>query len=548
MAIPLGYVAALSAVAGVVSHLGYFIRGEHMLNAYKLVILALFGPPAIVALLNTFAELPLSHAALFTSVGYGAYMTALFTSILVYRAFFHPLRHFQGPKLARLSQFYHVFRISAKVDNYRHLDRLHDEYGEYVRVGPNLLSISDPELIEIIFHPQSNFTKAEWYDIANPLLNLVQLRDRAEHDRRRRHGWDLAFTTKALRSYDSRVLKYADQFVAQMQRKAGQAINVTNWLEWYAFDVMGDLAFGRSFKALEHGKSHLYIDTMHATSALPLGCLGTMPWLIQTMTNLVPKRLNPFMNLVRYSNDCIEERKQRKPAEPDIMTPILAAGPFYADPKADALLLVGDARLIIIAGSDTSASALIHSFYELGRDKRVVQRLREELEQHGIRNDETLCITQLQYLQYMNAFINETLRMHPTNPGGVFRLTPPGGCKINGHYLPGGVKVVNPHYTVLRSPKAFVAPNEFIPERWTTRPELILNKKAFCPFSQGRYACIGRNLALNELRAVISKSVLEFDISFAPGETGRTLLEESKDIFTMSLAKLELCFTRRQKQ
>lgn len=43
-----------------------------------------------------------------------------------------------------------------------------------------------------------------------------------------------------------------------------------------------------------------------------------MPWLIQTMANLVPKRLNPFMNLVRYSDECIEERKQRRPSEPDI--------------------------------------------------------------------------------------------------------------------------------------------------------------------------------------------------------------------------------------
>lgn len=101
------------------------------------------------------------------------------------------------------------------------------------------------------------------------------------------------------------------------------------------------------------------------------------------------------------------------------------------------------------------------------------------------------------------------LILDPTNPGGLFRLTPPGGAKIGGHYLPGGVKVVNPHYSVLRckrvaigpcvecsrdtelhlAPKAFVAPNEFIPERWTTRPQLVLNKKAFCPFSLGRYAC-----------------------------------------------------------
>lgn len=155
---------------------------------------------------------------------------------------------------------------------------------------------------------------------------------------------------------------------------------------------------------------------MHSTSALPLGCLGTLPWVIQTMTALVPARLNPFMTLVRYSVECIEERKQRKPTEPDIMTPILAAGPFYEDPKADALLLVGDARLIIIAGSDTSASALIHCFYELGRDANVVRKIREELQQHGIRNDETLSITQLQYLEYLNAFINETLRMREWPP------------------------------------------------------------------------------------------------------------------------------------
>lgn len=161
MAIPLASVAALSTIAGVISHLSYFIHGEHMLNAYKLVIIALFGPPTIVALLNTLAGLPLSYAVQLTAVSYGAYMAALFTSILVYRAFFHPLRHFAGPRLARLSQLYHVFRISAKVDNYRHLDRLHKQYGEYVRVGPNLLSISDPDVIELIFHPQSQFTKAE---------------------------------------------------------------------------------------------------------------------------------------------------------------------------------------------------------------------------------------------------------------------------------------------------------------------------------------------------------------------------------------------------
>jgi hypothetical protein len=58
---------------------------------------------------------------------------------------------------------------------------------------------------------------------------------------------------------------------------------------------------------------------------------------------------------------------------------------------------------------------------------------------------------------------------------------------------------------------------------------------------------IGKQLALNELRAAISKMVLEFDVEFAPGETGRALLEDSKDVFTLSNADLLLRFTSVQK-
>jgi hypothetical protein len=161
MALSLAYIVALSAAAGVLSHVGYFIHGERMLIAPSLVVAAITGPPIIVGLTRTLTSLSLYDAVQLTFVGYGAYLTALFTSMLIYRVFFHPLRHFPGPKAARLSQFYHFFRVRAKVDNYKHLDRLHDQYGEFVRVGPNLLSISDPAMIDIMFNHQSNFEKAD---------------------------------------------------------------------------------------------------------------------------------------------------------------------------------------------------------------------------------------------------------------------------------------------------------------------------------------------------------------------------------------------------
>ncbi|KAI1485026.1 cytochrome P450 monooxygenase-like protein [Biscogniauxia mediterranea] len=540
--------ALLCASLGVLSHLGYFVHGEHTLRAPLYAKTAILGPPAISVLLTRFYFLTFFRAAEVIAIGYVAYLGGLFFSMLVYRSCFHPLCQFPGPKVAQYTQFYHFFKVKDKIDNFRHLARLHADYGDYVRVGPNLLSVADPDMIDAMFDRRMGFEKADWYDIGYPLTNLTQIRDKALHDLRRRHGWDAAFTADALREYDTRIVKYADQLVAQMCRRSGEAVDAARWFEWYSFDIMGDLAFGCAFGAVERGQSHIYIDTMHETSPFPLGCLSTMPWAIQIMGSLVPDRLNPFMRLVRYSTECIEQQKEKGiSARPDIMTPILDKGPFFHDPKRDDLLLIGDARLLIIAGSDTTAAAITCAFYYLASDKTHIDNLRKEFEKNKIRNDETFSVQKLQKLELLNGFIKETLRLNPPVPGGTFRNTPREGVVIGGRPLPGGVKVIAPQYIIHRSTKAFKDPDKFRPERWTPdgSRELILKKEAWFPFSTGKFACIGQQLALNEIRTIVAKMVLEFDIVFAEGETGRALLEDSQDIFTMVMAKLNLRFIKR---
>lgn len=101
--------------------------------------------------------------------------------------------------------------------------------------------------------------------------------------------------------------------------------------------------------------------------------------------------------------------------------------------------------------------------------------------------------------------------------------------------------VTNP----LTAPDYFVDPLSFIPERWSTKPELVKQKDAYAPFSTGPYNCIGKNLALMEVRTITSQIVDQFDVSFAPGEDGSTLLMKTRDHFTLGLAELRLCFWRR---
>ena len=85
----------------------------------------------------------------------------------------------------------------------------------------------------------------------------------------------------------------------------------------------------------------------------------------------------------------------------------------------------------------------------------------------------------------------------------------------------------------------------FVPERWFSKPEMIKNKDAFVPFSTGPMGCIGKNLALMEIRLLTTQLVTRFDVSFAPGEDGKRLLEKTKDHFTLGLGELDLIFKKR---
>lgn len=58
----------------------------------------------------------------------------------------------------------------------------------------------------------------------------------------------------ALRDYEGRVTKYADGLVSQLATFSGKPVNATLWLNFYSFDIMGDLGFGKSFDMLKNGE------------------------------------------------------------------------------------------------------------------------------------------------------------------------------------------------------------------------------------------------------------------------------------------------------
>lgn len=135
------YLAVAAATCGLLSHIFYFIHGERHTNAIAIVKTYILLPPASVAALYYGLHLDIAFAFRLVATVVGAFTCSLWTSILVYRIFFHRLNKFPGPRLARLSKFYHASQLLG-FDNYRVLARWHDRYGDIVRIGELVLFLS----------------------------------------------------------------------------------------------------------------------------------------------------------------------------------------------------------------------------------------------------------------------------------------------------------------------------------------------------------------------------------------------------------------------
>lgn len=131
---------------GMSTHIGVFIRGEwHLRTAHALVIPLLLFCLGFVLWAAWFST-PVSRYTTTACLLFPPYVAGLYGSLSIYRLFFHRLRRFPGPRLAALSKLWHVYQCRDS-RNHLVLDRLHKEYGTFVRSGKPLLRIFNQHVL-----------------------------------------------------------------------------------------------------------------------------------------------------------------------------------------------------------------------------------------------------------------------------------------------------------------------------------------------------------------------------------------------------------------
>ncbi|KAI8955134.1 cytochrome P450 [Xylaria longipes] len=447
------------------------------------------------------------------------------------------------------------------------VDEVHKKLGTLVRIQPHHVSIADDEAIQIIYGHGNGFLKSEFYDaFVSIKRGLFNTRDRTEHTRKRKLV-SHTFAPKSISQFEPYIAENLETFVNRWDELAEKSprgdktahVDCLKWFNYVAFDTIGDLAFGAPFGMLKAGadiaevRTSLDAPPIYAPAveilnrrgevSAALGCLPSIkPYAKWLPDPFFSKGLTAVENLAGIA---IARVKERLDNPPDInRKDLLARLQEGRDEKGEPLgfqELTAEALTQLIAGSDTTSNSSCALLYHAARTPGVLKKLQGELDA-AIPGDSTKVpdYESVRNLPYLEAVINETLRIHSTSGIGLPRQIPEGspGISLHGHYFPPGTVLSVPTYTIHHSKEIWGADaDEFRPERWAEATPRQRN--AFIPFSYGPRSCVGRNVAEMEMKMIAATWLRRYDVFL------RQEVMETREGFLRKPLGLEIGFKRR---
>ncbi|KAI8627402.1 cytochrome P450 [Xylariaceae sp. FL1651] len=450
---------------------------------------------------------------------------------IIYNIFFHPLRKYPGPKLAAWTNAAHSWWFLSGRQPFIYV-RLHEKYGPVVRTAPNELSFNTAQSFKDIYGIRQGhkpFIKGDFYAggtfAARGVTSIVSERDPAKHAQMRRllaH----AFSLTSLREQEELIAGTVDHFVDLVKIKTcdqGGVFDLSKGYEKMAFDIIGDLAFGEKFGALDSDTTHPWIATL--LGALTKGAMADtfkrFPTAAKAIHILAAKQISKLYEDTEENEDMaielINKRINTKTSRKDFMTRILEYRDEGRHDVSD-LQLAAHSWDLVAGGSETTSTALSCVTFYLLRHPDIGERLKSEV-RGAFTSPSEIDEASTKDLRYLTAVCLEAMRIYPPLPLNLPRLVPEGGDTVDGHFLPAGVTVQTNYMAAGLDGRNFTDPLAFKPERWL---DSAANKsdilEASQPFSLGARGCIGKSLGWMEMRTTLAKLFLTLDMELVDKE------------------------------
>lgn len=323
--------------------------------------------------------------------------------------------------------------------------RLHDQYGDIVRVLPNELSFNSLEAWNDIYNirPKHKLLTKD-PDVVFPsddgVYNILSVTNVADHSRYRA-ALNPAFSERALREQEPLIMKYVRLLMTRLHERCKDGPqNMVAWFTFVTFDIIADLTFGDSLHGLESESCHPWVRGLFGTTMKFSSfkrSIRNFPHVAPLLNAFIPGSLiEQRVKHVAFVRENVERRMNLTKERRDFMSYIL---PYNEE---EATMNMAEVRenygALMIAGSENVATSLEFTLYHLLQNPKALEKAVREIRQ-TFREERGIEMATIHQLKYLAAVLNEAMRIQPAAPSSQPRVVPDTGATIVGHFVPGGV-------------------------------------------------------------------------------------------------------------
>lgn len=272
-------------------------------------------------------DLSLTKSLVGTAVAFVAAHWVLFLlSALALRALFRryatPLRRYPGPFLASITR---LWKVRSVISGRTHLEHiaLHRKYGPIVRIGPNEVSVSSPEAARALLSAGRRFFKTPFYSVFPPVENpdiFTEIREDVHAVKKR--VANVPYSMAAMQQLSPFIHDTIELMMRRIEEHIAESrgiFDLGDYLHYFAFDVLGEVAFSRSFGFLEAGRD---VDSAIKTidnSQRYNGIVGQVPELDFVLRRNPLRQRIPWLSTKNalISRMAREEMARRQPFDKD---------------------------------------------------------------------------------------------------------------------------------------------------------------------------------------------------------------------------------------
>ncbi|KAK3936257.1 cytochrome P450 [Diplogelasinospora grovesii] len=452
--------------------------------------------------------------------------TAYFVVRSLYRVFFHPLSHIPGPKVAAISHAYEFYHDVIRGGMYIwEVEKMHEKYGPVVRINPREVHIKDPHFYDEVYAPASRKRDKDGHFVGvfGFPLSMIATVGHEQH-RARRALLNAFFSKKSVQALAESVLQEQEaKLVARLAgaHAAGEVLRLDDAYAALTADTIAQYSWGRSsgflddpaFKNDIRAALDEISELVHVARFFPI-----LTRLSRALPRGLLRRLRPAATAVLDMQDMVTQSSTGEKAAGTRGTVFDALRDERVPPQErSADRLEQEGLILVVAGTETTARTLTVASYHLFTNRPLLLRLRDEIRTVMPTPDTEASWSRLEQLPYLNAVVNEAIRL---SFGPIFRSTrvaPTEPLTYKNLVIPPGTPVSMSTYFVHMDPEIFPDPASFKPERWIESRGQHLTK-FITAFSRGSRNCLGMNLAYAELYLTLAAMIRRFDIELV--ETG----------------------------